>query len=46
MKLKIKAALFVSFSFSIGFTVPVIADDMDNLYIPPIQKLDITKKTF
>ena len=43
-KLKIKAALFVSFSFSIGFAAPVIAelDESFSLYIPPIEKLDFT----
>ena len=45
-KLKIKAALFVSFLFSIGFTAAVIADDSDNLYFSPIEKLDFAIKSF
>ena len=44
--MKIKAALVLSFSFSIGFTAAVIADDSDNLYFSPIEKLDFAIKRF
>ena len=45
---KIKAALLLSFSFSISFAAPVFAelDESWSLYTPPIQKLDFAIKSF